>query len=216
MKRDPDSPPVTPKQARSVRTRERIFAAAARVFSDKGLEGARVDEIARLARVNKQRIYAYFGSKKELYREVLIEIYAQVARNRRLLELSDRDIPRMTEVIVDTFFEIHERNPMFWRMLSWENLSGGRSLQPADWRRLRSTYIRHIQVLYERGRKQGYFRADVDFVTYLMLLFSTTYFYFSNQLTMSHLMNLRLRSEVVRQRVEKQLLTVMAHGVETG
>jgi TetR/AcrR family transcriptional regulator len=53
------------------RTRERILAAALAEFSAKGLAGARVDEIARRARVNKRMLYYCFGNKQDLYREIL-------------------------------------------------------------------------------------------------------------------------------------------------
>ena len=50
-------------QERAKRTRQQILTAASEEFSQKGLHGARVDEIAKRAQVNKERIYAYFGSK---------------------------------------------------------------------------------------------------------------------------------------------------------
>ena len=53
------------------RTRERILASALREFSDKGFAGARVDRIARRARINKRMLYHYFGNKASLFREIL-------------------------------------------------------------------------------------------------------------------------------------------------
>jgi len=204
---------VAPQQRRSRATKDRIFGAAASIFPKKGLEGTRVDEIARRAKVNKQRIYAYFGSKRELYRRVLIDVYARVANNPRLMALSEDDIPNMTGVAVDVFFEIHDRNPAFWRLLCWENLNGGKSLRPEDWREIRGAYIQHLRELYAVGQCRGVIRRDVDFSTYLMLLFSTTYFYFSNQLTLSRLLSMELDRGDVRQQIERQLLAVIADGV---
>src|SRR5437867_11889395 len=53
------------------RTRERILAAALKEFSAKGFAGARVDRIARRARINKRMLYHYFGNKEHLFREIL-------------------------------------------------------------------------------------------------------------------------------------------------
>ncbi len=53
------------------RTREKILAAALAEFSAKGFAGARVDAIARRARVNKRMLYYCFGAKQELYREIV-------------------------------------------------------------------------------------------------------------------------------------------------
>jgi TetR/AcrR family transcriptional regulator len=47
-------------------SKDRILRTALTVFSKKGFEGARVDEIARLAGVNKALIYYYFTSKDDI------------------------------------------------------------------------------------------------------------------------------------------------------
>ena len=60
------------------RTRERILASALREFSDKGLAGARVDCIARRARINKRMLYHYFGNKASLFREILTRRFEDI------------------------------------------------------------------------------------------------------------------------------------------
>lgn len=204
---------ITPKQPRSIKTRDRIFRTAVKVFAEKGLYGARIDEIARRARVNKQRIYAFFGSKKRLYRAVLMDVYAKAAANERLVNFSDDDISDMTEIIIDSFFEFHENNAEFWRLLSYENLSGGKGLAAKDWRAVRTNYMQQIESFYKQGQKQGALRKDIDFSVYMMLLLSITYFYFSNQLTVSHLLNLKLSDADARQRIQEQMLKIIARGV---
>jgi AcrR family transcriptional regulator len=65
----------------ALQTRRRILDAAEQVFSRKGFDGARVDEIASTAGVNKALIYYYFESKKavlgELVNRVLQELVAE-------------------------------------------------------------------------------------------------------------------------------------------
>ncbi len=51
--------------------REHIIAAATRIFSRKGYDGARVDEIAREAGLSKANLLYYCKSKKALYRLVI-------------------------------------------------------------------------------------------------------------------------------------------------
>src|SRR5476649_2029106 len=53
------------------RTRERILAAALQEFAANGFAGARVDVIARRARINKRMLYHYFRHKEGLFRAVL-------------------------------------------------------------------------------------------------------------------------------------------------
>lgn len=58
---------------------DRILAAAALEFAERGFGGARVDRIARRARVNKAMLYYHFHSKQELYRALLRRTFALAA-----------------------------------------------------------------------------------------------------------------------------------------
>jgi TetR/AcrR family transcriptional regulator len=57
-------------------TRKRILKAALTEFAQYGLAGARVERIARRARVNKAMIYYHFSSKKALHKETVKEHFA--------------------------------------------------------------------------------------------------------------------------------------------
>src|SRR3982750_3299024 len=50
--------------------KERVMAAALDEFARHGVAGARVDRIARAAKTSKERVYAYFRSKEDLYAAV--------------------------------------------------------------------------------------------------------------------------------------------------
>lgn len=200
---------VLPTQQRAVKSKENILEAAEEIFSLKGLHGARIDEIASIASVNKQRIYAYFGSKKNLYHQVLLKVYSLAASNEKILALTENDIPNMTLGIIESFFDFHQHNPNFWRLLAWENLNGGKSLKKEDWQKIRSSYISHIQDLYKIGQQKRFFKKDIDFSTYILTIFSITYFYYSNQLTISHLLNLDFETSMLRQKIAKQLNKIL-------
>ena len=55
-----------------------ILAVATHEFAQKGLAGARIDEIAERTRTNKRMIYYYFQSKEALYVAVLEEAYRRI------------------------------------------------------------------------------------------------------------------------------------------
>lgn len=204
---------ITPQQQRSIKSKKRILDSAKKIFAEKGLHGGRIDQIANLSDVNKQRIYAYFGSKMQLYREVLKSIYSRISENKALANLKEKDIPNLTSLIIDAFFDFHERNPLFWRLLSWENLNGGKSLRPSDWENIQAGYIQKIRQLYKTGQKKGTFRSDIDFSTYIITLFAATYFYHSNQLTISNLLNLKLESASFKTTFTKQLTSIYDKGI---
>ncbi|NLG88304.1 MAG: TetR/AcrR family transcriptional regulator [Clostridiaceae bacterium] len=64
----------------SVETRARILKTAEKIFSEKGFDGARVDDIAKEAGVNKALIYYYFKSKNEILETILSNLF-QEAKN---------------------------------------------------------------------------------------------------------------------------------------
>jgi len=64
-----------------------ILEAALAVFAEKGLEGARMEDIARRAGVTKGTIYLYFESKDAVFKALLAEsIGARVAASATLIE----------------------------------------------------------------------------------------------------------------------------------
>ena len=66
------------RERNSERSRQDILQAAERQFAEKGFYGARVDEIAADAAINKRMIYEYFGSKELLYKQVLFQVYRRL------------------------------------------------------------------------------------------------------------------------------------------
>lgn len=94
-------------------TQRRILAAALHEFSAKGIAGARVDEIAARAKVNKRMLYYYFGSKEGLFRAVLGQRLAEQAEQPRARELAER---------LDTVSAARPTGGEFVRLHMWEAL----------------------------------------------------------------------------------------------
>jgi len=204
--------PTLPKQKRAVKSRQHILDVAVKLFAAKGPAGTRVDEIEALSGLNKQRIYAYFSSKENLYREALLKIYSIAIEQDKLLTLSDKNIPDMTEAILNSFFDFHEKNPRFWRLLAWDNLNGGGTLTAKDWGTVQSNYLKNLSYLYGKGQEQGYFKKDVSFTTYLISLFAVSFFYFSNQITISNLLNLNLKGQNTKEKFIEEVLRIITAG----
>ncbi len=66
---------------RSAETRSRILDAALSEFAANGLAGARTEQIATAAGVNKALIYYYFESKEKLYSAALEMVSAPGSRS---------------------------------------------------------------------------------------------------------------------------------------
>jgi len=90
--------------------RERILRAAASIFARKGFDGARVDEIAAAAGVNKALICYYFKSKEELLSLLFTETRDAVFALIREVDMANVDFTshRETEDMVIRFLELLE------------------------------------------------------------------------------------------------------------
>lgn len=203
-----------PKQKRSKKSMQAILLAARHIFAQKGFDGARIDEIAELANINKQRIYAYFGSKSDLYNSVLTDVYSEAAHQEKIMNLSENDLPDLTFKLVSAFLEFHHSHPDFWRLLSWENISQGRNQKQTNWSEIRGPYISHIEKLYNIGVEKGFFKKDIAFSTYIMTVFALTYFYYSNRLTISQLLNIGLDTELTRRNLASQVSELLESGLK--
>ena len=70
--------PTRTQAERADQTRTRILEAAVREFSEKGLAGARTEQIAEAAGVNKALLYYYFAGKEALYAAALEDVAQRV------------------------------------------------------------------------------------------------------------------------------------------
>src|SRR5262245_4644828 len=74
------------KKRRSARdSKAAVIRAAALEFSERGSEAAGTDRIAARARLNKAMLYYHFGSKRDLYLEVVREMVATVNARARAI-----------------------------------------------------------------------------------------------------------------------------------
>jgi AcrR family transcriptional regulator len=84
----------------AVSSRKKILDAARIVFTERGKDGARVDNIAKLAGVNKAMIYYYFSSKDQLYFQVLKNTFLQIVTQvENALDLQGSPNERLTKMV---------------------------------------------------------------------------------------------------------------------
>lgn len=96
-------------------TRERILAAAVEAFATRGEAGARMDDIAARARVNKQAPYYHFGDKRQLFAAVLAE---ELVHKAALRTATPADV---ADALV-FWFDAMRAQPTYLRLLQWEAL----------------------------------------------------------------------------------------------
>ena len=106
----------------------RILKAAASVFSESGFSGARVDEIAKRAGVNKATIYYHIGDKEKLYAEVISNVIGKTAEMIAGKIKDIRDPEEKLRVYVRAFARNIDDNPQVAPVMMREVASGGKHL----------------------------------------------------------------------------------------
>lgn len=92
-------------------TEEKIFKAAQLVFQEKGFAGARMQEIADEAGINKSMLHYYYRSKEKLFLQVFRQSVQKIfPKLLSILESSD-PLDRKVERIIDFYFSTFAENP---------------------------------------------------------------------------------------------------------
>jgi AcrR family transcriptional regulator len=143
------------------RTRERVLAAARRLFSERGYEGATIRDIAQAAGMSTGAVFASFADKSELFEEILTAdhevIHAQMTQAARTAKTVDEALMGLFGVA----YSFHvEQLPLLRASIA---VSWTRS--EAAERRAR-TELKHLFQLIDealqRGVEQKQLKADVD------------------------------------------------------
>jgi TetR/AcrR family transcriptional regulator len=166
--------------------RAQLLAAAREAFAAGGLEGARVDDIARRAGINKQLVYHYFGSKDGLYTAVLEDVYREIREREQELALDALPAEEAMRKLIEFSFDYLARSRDFVRILADENAHHGRHLQgSADVEAVNRPIIELIQKTLERGVADGVFRRGLDPLHVYLSIAGMSFFYFANIHTLS-------------------------------
>lgn len=147
----------------------RILASAAEVFAEIGFAGARVDEIAARAGVNKAMLYYHVGDKERLYTAVLTDVVDRAVEKLRAAADAEADPRRKVERLLQTFADIGASNPTFVPIMLREVASGGASL-PDEMLLRMATVFRVVAEVLAAGRSAGHFRQTDPLLTHVSLV----------------------------------------------
>lgn len=114
------------------KTRENILRVAMTEFADKGLTGARIDEIAAKTATTKRMLYYYFGDKEGLYRAVLQRAYEEIRYEESQLDVDHLEPTEAIRALAELTFDHHEAHPDFIRLVAIENTNRGANLVQAE------------------------------------------------------------------------------------
>ncbi len=87
------------KVSKDISTEQKILDAAKQVFFDKGMDGARMQDIADKARINKAMLHYYFRSKEKLFETIFTESFTNFFPRLALILESDTNFAGKIEMI---------------------------------------------------------------------------------------------------------------------
>lgn len=145
-------------------TKRKILEAAMVEFARLGPDGTTLERVARLAGVNKERVYNYFGDKRALFSAVLRNELAKVALAVPVKSFAVEDIGDYA----GRAYDYHLENPDLSRLMRWEGLAFDGEVPDEEQRR--AYYGYKVQAVVE-GQHQGTVtRAlEADHLTFLVL-----------------------------------------------
>lgn len=153
-------------------TKRRLREAALQEFAEHGLHGTTVERIAVRAKVNKERLYSYFGDKSALFLGILVEELDKVAEAVPVRVTRTEDFG---ELAGRTFDYLRE-HPEVQRLLLWEGLADSGAVAEEAGRRV---HYRDKVAALEEAQRAGLLDDTISAHHLQFLLLAVANFWFA-------------------------------------
>lgn len=191
-----------------------ILSVATEEFAEKGLAGARIDEIAERTRTSKRMIYYYFQSKEGLYVAVLEEAYRRIRAIEADLHLGDLEPEAALRRLVEFTFDHHAGNEAYIRLVMGENINRAQFLsQSKSIQGMNVPALKAITQLYERGVDMGLFRSGLTAVDIHATISALSFFNVSNRHTFGTIFKVDMRAKNVAAKRREQVIETVVRFV---
>ena len=204
-----------PKRKReAAETRENILLVATAEFSEKGLAGARIDEIALRTASSKRMIYYYFGGKDGLYRAVLERAYIRIRAQEQDSRFEDLAPEQALRAMIGHNFDYHFENPEFVRLVMNENVHHGEHIAAIPGIRDRNrSVIAQLGAILEKGAAQGVFQGGLDPVDIHSTISALSFYNVSNRYTFRNNFGVDFAAPGVRAKRREQVIDCVLNWV---
>lgn len=185
-----------------------IVDIATQEFVEKGLAGARIDEIA--GRATKRKIYYYFEGKDELYRAVLERAYKRVRESESAVDIESGTAIDALRRLIEHDVRYHSQHSELVRLVMNENIHRAEHLKqietlPQGNRRV----IEILQRIITRGEAEGSFRPGIYPVELHLNMTALSFYNVSNQFTFAHNFGFDMTSPEAIERRAKQVADII-------
>ena len=185
MPRASKTKPKRPKRTAAL-SKERIIKAAITEFAQKGLDGARVDEVARRSGVNKTLLYQYVGNKDDLFTAALETAYQSIRERQKDFVSRQMDPEAGVRQLVHLLMSIWVEHQDYGKLLASENFHGGKHVKRSKLiGEMYGQLVDALTDLLKRGAAQGVFRPNIDPVDLYISISSLSAYYVAHQHTLN-------------------------------
>lgn len=175
---------------------------------DKGLAGARIDEIA--GRSTKRKIYYYFEGKEDLYRAVLARAYRRVRESESLVDVDQGSALDGLRRLIEHDVRYHSQHPELVRLVMNENIHRAEHLKQIDALQVENQQIIDtLRRIIARGEAEGTFRLGIDPVTLHMNITALSFYNVSNQFTFAHNFGVNMSSPPAVERRAREVADIL-------
>lgn len=145
----------TPQRAVADSTRLKILDAAKTLFLERGFDGASINNIAKLASVNKTLIFHHYQDKTTLWKKVKENIIENCVAPPRYNVSS---AAAYFKSVLDYRFDLYANNPEMARLVAWQQVSDEHELLIGNDYCSPNHWLKDIKAL----QKSGKIKAQID------------------------------------------------------
>ena len=189
-------------------TAERILDSAEFLFARQGYSGTTTREIAAMSGISIQTLHHHFGSKQELFNQVLARsvIPVTVMINEHIqkmmeLDLNDENVlQEATNKLIDELFEVLHRNPNYPLLFFRQWLEQDPELRRVEWEQLvpyLRKWVSQVESKVSEKRRRG-IDLHLTFVSLSLLYWGL----FTNHNFLSAFLDLDPRSKKYKERIK--------------
>jgi AcrR family transcriptional regulator len=160
---------------RRSQTIDRILKAATKEFSEAGFAGARVDEIANSAGVNKATIYYHIGGKQALYAQVVHDLFGNAVEQFNRNITAAQSPQDQLKGFIQTIAGMVDQHPELAAIMLREQASGGKHFPEMVAQDL-AQILGILTEILDGGVRSGIFIKTVPLIVHLMIIGAIVFF----------------------------------------
>ena len=158
--------------------KEKLLAAATRLFAEKGFAGVSIRQLAEAAGVNSAMISYYYGGKEGLYEAVLITQYERLLKKFEAVAALEAPVDEKIRQYAEVIRLTHTADQSLMARLIQGELTSPTACMEKVVRNYTSRIARIVSGIVRQGVEDGEFRQDIPPLFATLALAGMLNFYF--------------------------------------